>query len=402
MTPLDVPEECLCDSLVPTLAIQMERLAELGWRLFPCKLRDKTPLLKNWPGRATYEFHPIRSWRKKHPNCNWAVACGLASGLWVLDVDGSEGASAIDALCQQHGGDWLNTLTAVTARGKHLYFAYPTGNTIRNSAGKLGLGLDVRGDGGYVLVPPSVHPSGQTYRWIDSDVPVAAAPSWLCELAASAKQLPVPRAEIGVLLEGQRNDGLTRLAGARRRKGATQREIETELQAANMRRCKPLLPVDEVLKIASSIARYPVGGLDPLESAWEAVRKERQSRYELFLDLARELQAARQGQPIALPLKRIGALLECGFTLISRFRQRATKEGLLTLVARHVPHRKATLFTFNTGVEPGSVELNTVSSGLVTQSPASCPSYTHEENRPSCTLDDPMEKGVSLMIEGRI
>ena len=155
-------------------------------------------------------------------------------------------------------------------------------------------------------------------------------------------------------------------------------------------------------RVAKS-ARYPTGGLDPLEAAWEAVRKERHSsRYELFLDLARALQAARQGQPIALPEVRIAALLECGFTLISRFRQRATKEGLLTLVARHVPNRKATLFTFHTGVELGPVELSTVSSGLVTQVPSLRPSYTHEETHPSCTRNDSMERGASLMIEGRI
>lgn len=394
VTPPDVPEECLCDSLMPARATEIERFAERGWRLFPCKPRDKTPILKDWPGRATCDLPAIRAWCEKHPRCNWAVACGQASGVWVLDVDGPEGASAIDALCHEHGGDWLHTLTAITARGKHLYFTYPAEYVIRNSAGKLSPGLDIRGDGGYVLIPASVHPSGQHYQWHDSDVPIATAPAWLCQMAASSKQLPFQKAEISALPEGQRNYGLTRLAGARRRKGATQQEIETELLAANIRRCKPPLPVDEVLKIASSVARYPVGGLDPLEAAWETVRKERHSsRYEQFLELARALQAARQGQPIALPLERTAALLGCAFTLISRFRQRAMQEGLLTLVARHVPHRKATLFTFHSGVELGPVELNTISSGLVTQLPVL---------RPSCTPNDSIERDVSLMIEGRI
>ena len=114
VTPPDVTGECLCGSLVPTRAIEIERLAELGWRLFPCRPRDKTPLLKKWPGRATCELHTIRSWREKHPTCNWAVACGSDSGLWVLDVDGSDGAATVEALCQEHGGEWLSTLSVRT------------------------------------------------------------------------------------------------------------------------------------------------------------------------------------------------------------------------------------------------------------------------------------------------
>ena len=120
---------------------ELEALTERGWLLFPCKPRDKAPLVK-WRSRATSDLAMIRTWQEQYPGCNWAVACGPDSGLWVLDVDGPEGAATLDALCRDHGGEWLNTLTASTCRGKHLYFGYPPQYTIKTTIRQLGPGLD--------------------------------------------------------------------------------------------------------------------------------------------------------------------------------------------------------------------------------------------------------------------
>ncbi len=385
------------------LIVEIGQLVAWHWRLFPCCVQDKQPLLKGWPAKATCDWPTILAWSAQYTHCNWAVACGPGSGIWVLDVDGCAGVAAIDGLCQEHGGDWLNTLTAVTRRGRHYYFTYPENGTLRNSTGKLGAGLDVRADGGYALVPPSFHPSGQQYRWLDPDVPIASAPPWLITKLASSKPVPVPAIQIAALFDGHRNDGLTRLAGSLRRKGKSRDEIELELLAANIRRCKPPLEEAEVRKIATSIARYPVGGPDPLEAAWKLVQqKGLQSRYEQLVELARQLQRARSGQLIALPLERIAELLGCGVTLVSRFRKKAEAQGLLTLVERHIPHRRASLFTFNESpVELGSVELSHVSSGLVTQ--VSSPSYTSPTRSPSSTPAVEGKSGTdSGMIERRL
>lgn len=364
--------ESLCRSLVGDRFFAVESLARLGWRLFPCKSCDKTPLVK-WRDAATSDLAVIRGWQQKYSGCNWAVACGLDSGVWVLDVDGPNGEASLDALCRNRGREWLRTLIALTARGHHVYFTYTQQSPVRNSAGRLGAGLDVRGDRGYVLVPPSIHPSGRRYCWHEPVLAIAAAPSWLYDLIGSQQPVQSSESEFSILREGQRNDGITRFAGSLRRKGKTQEQIECELLAANIRRCKPPLDNEEIVKIAASVARYPAGGPDPLERAWKAV-PDGGSLYEQFKALARELQLARPGYAIALPLERIAALLGCHFNLISQFRKRAEQEGLLTLVERHVPHRKATTYIFNLDVEVGRV-VKQPSSGLVT--PGTSPySYT--------------------------
>jgi Bifunctional DNA primase/polymerase, N-terminal len=163
-------------------------LAARGLRLHPCVPRAKTPLLRDWPILASCDADIIRGWAAEHSECNWGLACGPGSNVWVLDVDGDQGKAALRRLIEQHG-KLPETLTSRTGKGGHLFWSYPQ-STIRNSASKVGGGLDVRGDGGYVLVPPSVHPSGRVYEWVDPTVPVAEAPEWL--VCRAAKPAPGP------------------------------------------------------------------------------------------------------------------------------------------------------------------------------------------------------------------
>ena len=322
-----------------------------GWCYMPCAPQGKTALLKGWPTLATANPETIERWGTRYPGCNWGVATGPISGVFALDVDGEVARASLAAL-ETHYGPLPITLTIVTGRedgGEHLWFRYPVGRTIRNSAGKLGAGLDVRAAGGYVVVPPSIHPSGKKYIFNDETVPISNAPEWLLELAARS-DTPTPRAlasEIGILPKGQRNDGLTRFAGALRRRGATLEELEAELLQVNVRRCRPALPENDVRKIAESICRYEPGGPDPLEFAWKAVLTQTQLQgYRQFLALAQNLQTARPGLAVALPLERIGTLIGCDWTQVRRWRQRAVREGYLRPKERYVPHRRAALYAF--------------------------------------------------------
>jgi hypothetical protein len=335
---------------------EIERLAQWGWRLLPCAVRGKTPLLKRWPAVASSDLATIYEWAAQFPNCNWGVATGPDSRVFVLDVDGEQGRASLSSLERQYG-PLPPTLTSRTGRGEHRWFNYPGAREIRGSAGKLGQGLDIRGSGGYAIVPPSVHSSGRLYQWgerisarTESWLLVGDAPSWLLDLLSDKNRgnSPSQSERVGIVVEGQRNDVLFRFACAMRRRGATQEEIERKLIQKNERECRPKLEVDEVRKIATGAANYEPGGPDPLETAWEAVLSESHARgYEQFKALARTLQLARPVLLIALPLKRIGGLMECDWTQVRRWRQRAECEGWLCLKERHIPHLKAALYIFN-------------------------------------------------------
>ena len=144
-------------------------------------------------------------------------------------------------------------------KGCHYYFRSPEGAAIRNSAGTLGKGLDIRGEGGYVVAPPSLHPSGLLYEWMDPVQPLADLPPWLLVKLAKAQpsNLPTPAMEQGeVIAEGGRNAHLTRRAGAMRRLGLSCEVITKALLEENQAQCRPPLPDAEVRIIAQSVARY--------------------------------------------------------------------------------------------------------------------------------------------------
>jgi hypothetical protein len=279
------------------------------------------------------------------------VATGPDSGVFVLDVDGESGRASLAALEAQHGPLPV-TLVSLTGRsdgGEHRWFNYPANREIRGSAGKLGEGLDVRATGGYVIVPPSIHEEGRSYQWAEPQRSIADAPEWLLELLTDrfGKPRNMPPERLGILPQGRRNEGLTRYAGWLRRKGAELPELEEKLLAGNARRCQPPLEEREVRKIAVSVARYPAGGPDPLETAWAAVLTETHARgYEQFIAIARNLQLARPGFSLALPVMRIGDLMGCDWTQVRRWRKRAVGEGWLCLTEHYIPHRRAALYIF--------------------------------------------------------
>lgn len=114
---------------------------------------------------------------------NLGIATGPVSGIFVLDVDGPMGEASLaqfPALPE--------TLTSTTGRGRHLFFRYPDGLKVFTRSSKMASGLDVRGEGGYVVGPPSAHYSGVTYQFIDPDAEIADAPDWLIELACKGHE----------------------------------------------------------------------------------------------------------------------------------------------------------------------------------------------------------------------
>lgn len=120
----------------------------------------------------------IKAWWERWPTANVGVPTGQSSGLLVLDVDARGGGPQSLAALERENGPLPPTARSRTGGGGlHIFFRYPTGEEVRNSAGLLGPGLDVRGKGGYVVVPPCHKQS--SYGWIERTPPSEEA--WLLE-----------------------------------------------------------------------------------------------------------------------------------------------------------------------------------------------------------------------------
>lgn len=156
-----------------------------GWPVFPIRPREKRPLTAHGLKDATCDPAQVSAWWRAEPKANVAIRTGArpdGAGLVVLDVDGAEGESSLPAL-----GELAGTLEQRTGsgEGRQLFFTLAAGQRGLQSAKRLGPGLDTRGEGGYVLMPPSIHPSGGVYAWSQLVVP-ALAPAILLERPRSA------------------------------------------------------------------------------------------------------------------------------------------------------------------------------------------------------------------------
>src|SRR5262249_5074412 len=191
----------------------------------------------------------VRRWWETWVDANIGVATGREAGFFALDVDPRKGgAEALASLDAKHG-KLPETRTADTGGGGiHYLFKYPD-FPVKNSTGVLGPGLDINGEGGAIVVTPSLHASGRRYCW-RNDAPIADAPEWLLRLLRAEHKSRANGSSVigGAIPEGQRNDTLMSLAGTMRRRGIGAEEIEAALHVTNNKRCDPPLAEDEVRK----------------------------------------------------------------------------------------------------------------------------------------------------------
>lgn len=234
----------------------------LGWSVIPIEPRGKRPLIR-WQAyqyrRA--EVTEIADWFQRWPDANLAVVTGLVSALVVLDLDPRHGADAGLAELERAHGALAETVESRTGGGgRHLYFAHP-GEVLHNRVG-IAPGVDLRGDGGYVVAPPSIHASGESYRWVRSpDVcRLAPLPEWLVGETDRHPHHGHPLTHWRRLLregveEGERNSSIASLAGHLLRYGVDP-EVATELLLAwNTVRCRPPLEPEEIARTVASIQR---------------------------------------------------------------------------------------------------------------------------------------------------
>lgn len=164
--------------------------------IFPAKPGEKKSRLskqfsadgKNWG--MTNNPETIKKYWQQFPDSNVCIVTGDINGLFVVETDtaahGKDGAAELDRLIKENGNDWPDTLTAESPSGsKHYYFTWPNADVvILNSDSKLAPGVDVRGEGGMVVAPPSFAPKyNDYYKWVSPpDVGIASAPIWLLKL----------------------------------------------------------------------------------------------------------------------------------------------------------------------------------------------------------------------------
>jgi len=236
-----------------------------GWSVIPVIAGTKRPAVR-WLGyqeRAADETE-IRDWFAHWPDAGVALVTGAVSGLLVIDIDPQHRGDDSLATWQREHGPLPPTVEAISGGGgRHLYFAHP-GGELRNKVG-LAPGIDLRGDGGYIVAPPSLHASGRRYAWRPSHAPDAIAlaplPDWLLRLLTADSAHPGHSIDHWRALvrrpvpPGERNNTVASLTGHLLWHGVDP-EVAIELLLGwNRLRCDPPLTDDEVIRTVLSITR---------------------------------------------------------------------------------------------------------------------------------------------------
>lgn len=233
--------------------------AAQGLAVFPCK--GKQPATEHGCKDASTNEALIRHWWANR-EYNIGIACGHASsGLVVIDVDvHSEGSDAklwVREWERQNKALKATRICHTPTGGLHIY--YRSDQDFKNSAGGKDLQIDIRGTGGYVIAPPSVHPAGGRYKWDNEEVAIAKATGnekrFIKDVQGS-KQVRFKSSDFEVpdtIAEGQRNDGLFRVCCSYRAKGQGEDELMRNALAFNKSRIIPPLPEAEVRKLVHNV-----------------------------------------------------------------------------------------------------------------------------------------------------
>jgi len=248
-----------------SLTLAME-YCKRGFSIIPIKSKDKSPPLIAWEDHQARKADEaeIKGWFEKWGDINLGLVTGEVSGIIVIDIDSEAAKEGL----KKHAGDY--DLEAVprsrTGRGWQLFFRHP-GGKIQNRAGILP-NLDFRGDGGYVVVPPSTHPNGETYEWevpLNGELP--KLPQQLFSLITSGNgtgQEPRERFNTTQALagvpEGERDETLFKLA-CKLRSADVPKDMAERLILEAAANCKPSFPELEArAKVENAYKRYPAGG----------------------------------------------------------------------------------------------------------------------------------------------
>ena len=227
--------------------------AKLGDRLLPVS-SNKIPLISSWSKEATSNQDIISGWFQKWPSMNIGVLTGHAN-IVVLDVDPRNGGDKSLEQLELKFGKLPPTPTVRTSNGGfHKWYKHD--KPFRKA--KLAAGIDIKADGGMVLLPPSRHPSGIFYAWEDGfgvdDLPLAQLPEWVFSGENDISgTLPDEPSDV----EGShRNPFIFARANEMSKSGISEQDLLANLWALNIEHCKPELPKSEIDEIAKRCIEF--------------------------------------------------------------------------------------------------------------------------------------------------
>ena len=261
--------------------------AALGWRVFPircpvwdesgvrcsCSQKDctpgKHPHIKNFPSAASTNDNAIKDWWEEWPCANIGIVTGHSSRIVVLDVDPRNGGDdSLEKLIRSHG-KLPKTVTAITGRGgRHFYFLHPGGKVKSGPLGTEYPGLDIQADNVCVVAPPSLHATGERYRWVEGLEPqcteLAPLPGWILKQIRNKKTKKTKSrkgqadqlSQTPIYKKGSRNNSLMGVAGSLNQFCYTETETFELLKMVNQNRCDPPLSESEVRSVANSAHKY--------------------------------------------------------------------------------------------------------------------------------------------------
>lgn len=228
-----------------------------GWSILPVKPEEKRPFMTNWlqytKTRATKEM--AGNWFRNLSGAGVGAVTGRISNIVALDVE-SYCPTPIEELLRRYP---TQLISKTGSGGYHLFYQFPTNVAKVANRVKIFEGADLRADGGFIVLPPTIHPNGNRYEWVKRGIP-GAFPVALLDLQSK----PVVQNEGWIsealrgVSEGERNDTCARLAGYFFKKGINAEIVEALLMEWNERNDPPL-PVHEVRTTIRSIERSHVG-----------------------------------------------------------------------------------------------------------------------------------------------
>ena len=237
------------------------RYAEVfGWPVLPLWPREKNPLTPHGYKDATRDEKQIQEWWQKWPNANIGVPTGVE--FWVLDVDPRHGGDVtLEGLILKHGPLPKTRHQRTGGGGSQFMFALPDQIEIACHTAILP-GIDIKGRGGYVVVPPSIHPCGKEYIWDCAEPPgeqlILPASAWLLDLVVPPKNNNDHAGKIQApdrIPKGNQHMTLFKLGCSMRGNGFGETEIFAALWAANQNRCEEPGPEENIRELAASICK---------------------------------------------------------------------------------------------------------------------------------------------------